>query len=796
MLSNYFKITWRNFTKNKIFSAINILGLAIGLTGFLLMVLYLESEWKYDRFHTNGARIYRVADSKKTPEATLSNASSAAPVAPALVADFPEVQAAVRLLPAEMLMQHAEKIFQERAGFFADPGFFQVFSFPLLEGDAATALKEPGSIVLTAAMAQKYYGDISPIGQSITADKKVYRITGVAQNVLAESHFAFDFLISMATAQQQDSGQDWLFTNWYSDQFYTYILLPENYDARSMGTKLAAFDQRHDEAGDNTVHSYTLEKLTDIYLHSDRDNQIGKTGSVANLYIFSMVAFFILLIACVNFINLSTARVSARAKEVGIKKVSGASRWQLALQFLTESFTTTAICLVLAGLAVQQLLPLFNRFSGKELSADFFEPLHLSVLFGLFVAISLLAGTYPAMVLSSFQPAKVLKGRTTSSDGNAGIRKGLVVLQFTISIALIVGSMVVDTQFQFMQDHALGFYSAQTLVIDYEGDAEVNKKYDVVQQELLSIPGVRSVTGSSKVPGDGNVGGWSMNFARLAGDTLRAELPLYIVDHSFMDQYHIGMVAGRAFSRAYPADTQESMLINETALKMLGFATPEEAIGTTVDMYPEAGKVIGVFQDFHFESLQKPIAPLAMRILPFGRRLFSVALETKSLQLTVAAIAKKWETLVPNRPLEYTFLDEKFNLQYASEVKFEQALRIFTALAMVIACLGLFGLALFGVQQRTKEIGIRKVLGASVASITSLLAYEFLKLIAIAILIASPIAWWAMQKWLADFAYRIDIQWWMFVLAGLAAILVASLTVGFQSVKAALANPVKSLRSE
>lgn len=796
MVNNYLKFSIRNIKRNRLFSAINIFGLAISLTAFLLMALYIENERSFDRFHEKAQRIYRVADDKQTPDILIRSAASAAPVAPALLADYPEIQEAARIKSTEALVKYENKIFEERNIFYADPSLLNIFSFEMERGNTDNALQEPMSVVLTQKMAGKYFGTSDPMGKLILIDGINMKVTGVIKDVSANSHLNFDFLVSMSTAMQKGSGNEWLFTNWYSNNFYTYLLLPENYDISKLSAGMKDFDNRHHKNGSTTKHHYVFEKLTDIYLHSDRDNQVGKTGSITNIYVFSVVALIILLVACINFINLSTARAAERAKEVAIKKVAGAAKSQMVTQFFTESFLMTAISLLLAIILASAFLPAFNKFSGKSLSLDLFSPVHITSVIILLICIALLSGSYPAFILSGFKPAFALKGKVRASIWSIGIRKGLVIFQFAVSIFLIVCSLVIYRQLQFMQQHDLGFEPSQTIVINFEGDNGVQQRYQTIRQQLLSIAGVKEVTASSNVPGDRAVTTWSMDFAKKNGDTVSTELAIYLADFNYLHQYSIPIIAGREFSLQYAADTTESLLINETALKKLGFNNAGEAIGVHVGMYPKDGKVIGVFKDFHFESLQKSVAPLVMRVIPSKFRLFSVEIASVNIRQTVENIERTWSKLAPQRPLEFSFLDESFNKQYQSEIQFGKVFVMFTSLAIIVACLGLFGLALFSIQQRTKEIGIRKVLGASVTGITGLLSRDFIKLVFVAILIASPISWYAMTRWLQDYTYRITISWWLFVIAGLVALLIALLTVSFHAVKAAIANPVKSLRME
>ncbi len=796
MISNYFKIAWRHILRSKAYSLLNITGLIVSLTAFILMALYIEDELSFDRFNTQAAHIYRVADDKQTPDVLLRSAQTSAPLAPALQQEFPDIKEAVRLIHAEALVKYNDKLFEERNLFYADANLFDVFSFTMLKGNAGAALREPNNVVLTAATANKYFGNVSPVGQILSVDGESMKVTGVMDNVPANSHLQFDFLISMATAEGKGSGYDWLFSNWYSNLFYTYILLPPDYDIGKLASQMAAFDKRHKEANSVTQHRYAFEKLTDIYLRSDRNDQAGKTGNLTHLYIFSVVAVFMLLIACINFINLSTARSSTRAKEVAIRKVAGAGRSQMIGQFLAESFLMIATALVTSLLLAAALLPYFNLFAGKSLSLHLSLPLHIAVIAALLVSTGLLSGIYPAVVLSGFLPVTALKGKVNPSAWNILTRKGLVVFQFTVSVVLIVCSLVVYRQMNYLQQHDLGFASSQTMVINFEGDNHVQQRLDVIRQRLLSIPGVKGITASSNVPGDGNVGSWSADIVKKDGDTIHTELPVYCVDYNYLQQYGIPMVAGKAFSRNDAADSTESMLLNETAVRQMGFASATDAIGVIAGMYPTDGRITGIVKDFHFESLQKAVTPLAIRVIPFKFRLLSVELNGNNIQQTMAAIQSTWKILAPERPLEFSFLDESFNRQYQSDSKFGHVFGIFTVLAIVIACLGLFGLALFSVQQRTKEIGVRKVLGATVISIAATLSKGFLQLVIVAVVIASPVAYYCMYRWLNGFAYRTNISVWTFVIAGTAAVLIAFFTISFQSIKAAIANPVKSLRTE
>lgn len=796
MLLNQLKFALRHISRAKTFSAINIAGLATSLTAFILMALYIENELSYDKFNAKADRIYRIVDDKKTNALTQHTASSAGPLAPALLHDFAQIKQAARVIEAEALIKYRAKAYEERNVFYADASLFGIFDFKMMQGDSATALSKPGTVVLTEAIAKKYFGTESPVGKAISVDGKVMAVTGVIKNVPANSHISFDVLLSMATAEQQASGYNWLFTNWYSNNFYTYVLLQPEYDVRALTGQFPAFANRHNVNTAETKHHFNVEKLTDIYLHSDRENQVGKTGNLRNLYIFGAVALFILFLACINFVNLSTARAAERAKEVAIKKVNGVSRGHLVMQFFIESFITAGIAVAIAAGVCYLLLPVFNNFAGTEISMALITPMHLMVLAAIMVATGVMSGTYPALVLSAFKPAATLKGALQLSFAGTSLRKFLVVFQFTVSIILIISSIVVYTQLKFMQTAKLGFNPQQTMVINFEGDHDVQQQYERIKRALLHVPGVTGVTASSKVPGLVSEGsGWSMDVSKKTGDTVHTEMPVFAVDFGFMHQYMLKMVAGRAFSPLFPEDTVGSMIINEAALRKLGFAKPEDAVGVNVGMYPTDAKVIGVCKDFHFQSLQKEIGPLALRVLPGNFRYFSVAVTTGNIPNTISSLENTWKKVAPQRPLEYNFLQETFNRQYKSETKFGELFLVFTILAIIIACFGLFGLALFNVKQRTKEIGIRKVVGASVLQITALLAKDFIILVLAALVIAAPIAFAGMHKWLETYAYRTSFAWWMFAAGGAIAGVAAIVTVGYQAVKAARVNPVKSLKA-
>jgi len=533
-----------------------------------------------------------------------------------------------------------------------------------------------------------------------------------------------------------------------------------------------------------------LEPLREVYLYSTRDG--SKTGNITNVYIFIIVALFILLIACFNFINLTTARSVERAKEVGIRKVVGALKTQLARQFIGESIIICLIAFILSVLLSASLLSLFNQLAGKTISHNIFlQPQYILVLFLISIVIGVLAGLYPALVLSSFQPVSVLKGRFSTSAKGTLLRKGLVVAQFTISIALIISTIVVYNQMNYMRSQDLGFNKNQKLIIDTHGDSSKL----VFKQAVSSLPGVVSTCIAGSVPGGGNPGAYSQ-VENIKGDMQIANLDLYFVDFDYIPQYKMKILAGRAFSRDFQTDTTQAMIVNEAAMKLFGYNSPQQIIGKKFDQWGRKGVIIGVVKDFHFRSLQEVIKPLSIRIEPNGCDLVSVNISSKNIPATIAAIESKWKTLIPKRPFSYYFLDEFFDKQYRAEDRFGNLFLNFAILAIFISCLGLLGLASYSTMQRVKEIGIRKVMGASISNILNLLSKEFMKLIGIAFLIAAPLAWYFMHQWLQGFAYRTTVQWWVFAMAGILALIIAVATISFQAIKAAIANPVKSLRTE
>lgn len=806
MLQNYFKIAWRSLARNRAFSAINIIGLAIGLASCMLISLYVLDELSFDRYNEKADQIVRVVFKGTMQGGKINEAHVMPPTAQALKADYPEVLAATRLRQGgSPIVLLGEKQYTGDNLVFADSNFFQVFTLPLLKGDAKTALLEPNSLVITQKLADKYFGNTDPIGQVINfkGSNTIFKVTGVIEKVPENSHFHYDIFTSMAGYPDAKS------SSWMISEFFTYLVLPKGYDYKKLEAKLPQTVEKYmapqlkvamgvtmDEfrKSGNNLGLY-LQPLTDIHLHSDFGYDLGNNGDIKYVYIFGAVAIIMLVIACINFMNLSTAGASKRAREVGVRKVMGSERKELVYQFLLESILLTSIAMILAVIFGYLALPLFNTLSGKNLTLQFTAIPSLLpglILFGL--AVGILAGSYPAFFLSSFKPILVLKGRLVSDRKSISLRSGLVVIQFFISITLIIGTTVVYQQLRFIQNKKLGYSKDQVMVIDTWSLNAANK--EMFKEELLRDPRVLNVSSSSYIP----AGPSNNNNYMVYPDGKNTDLVKtlrYDVDASYIPTLGMEMVAGRNFSKEFGNDSS-GVIINETAASMLGFK--KDALDRTItNTNNEGGKgtyrVIGVVKDFHFRSLHEKITPLVM-LLSKDSGNFLVKTKTKEIKGLLTDMEGKYKVYKSDHPFSYSFLDERFNNTYQAEQKTGSILGIFAGLTIFVACLGLFGLATFTAQQRTKEIGVRKVLGASIGSIVALLSGEFIKLVLVALVLASPVAWYIMTAWLQDFEYKISIDWWIFAISGLLAIAIALITVSYQSIKTAMINPVKSIRME
>lgn len=804
MLRNYLKIALRQLWRNRLYSLLNIGGLALGIACCLLIALYVYDEWSYDRFNANYDHIYRVTEKQKQADGIFDVAVTPAPLAPALAKDFPEVAQTARVGSWSGLLTQGRQAIEPEKMLIVDPSFFSLFSFPLVRGNPGTVFRGPNEVIFSEAMAARFFGADWPhknvLGQLVQlSTDQTLTLVGIARNPPIRSHIQFDVLIPFKWVEKNDSWN----LKWNSNSYHTYVQLRpdrsgETTNSVAFGEKIKNQLKRYD--GGNETQLF-LQPLSAVYLHSKFafETDFGKRSDIAYVRIFVAVGLIVLLIAIINFINLATARASGRAKEVGVRKTVGAQRLSLVGQFLSEALLMTGLAVVAALLLAEALLPLFNDIAGKALQIPYQLPLFWATLAGLTGVVSLLTGLYPAFFLSSFRPALVLKGVFNVKTGRS-FRQSLVVGQFALSIAMAIGTVIIFRQLAFMQNTKLGFDKSQLLHVALKG--ELRAKAAQFKDRVAQLPGVAraSVTTSNLIDIMSSTGvEWEGGPASRQGPKDEFLMTHINVDADFMATTGMSLVAGRNFSAQIPSDTsakQAGYLINETAAKRMGW-TAATALGKRIKYWGAEGSVVGVLKDFHFRPLRVTIDPFIARFRPRDYY-FTLLVKTKpgSVARTLSDIASVYKTIGPANPISYGFVDQDLDAQYRAEQRTGRIILYFSILTILISCLGLFGLAAFTAEQRTKEIGIRKVLGASVASIVTLLSKDFLKLVLIAIVIASPVAWYAMNRWLQDFAYKIAIEWWVFAGAGLLAIGIALLTVSFQSVKAALVNPVKSLRSE
>jgi ABC-type antimicrobial peptide transport system permease subunit len=793
MLRNYFKITVRTIKRSKVYSFINISGLAVGMACCILILLWVKDELSFDRFHENADMIYRVTDLYyDSSGGHFSSSTSAWPLAEALKTDFPEIVESARLrILTNRLISYKDKKFYENDFVAVDPSFLKMFSFPLVRGDITTALTEPNTILITEETAARYFGTEDPIGKILTYNNHTdFKVIGILKNVPHNSHIRFDFLVPF---EQTLRAFGWS-VDWWTDNYTTYVQLAENASVQYISEKVYDYKKK---IGPKTRTKLILQPLTDIHLRSDYAIDLyGHTENKAiYVYAFSVIALFVLFVACINFMNLSTARSEKRSKEVGLRKVVGASRNHIIAQFYGESLFMTIISFVAAVFLVYLLLPAFNSLSGKMLALDSMkEPLFLLGMFGIMLITGLVSGSYPALVQSSFKPVDSIKGTGlifSSKSGKSLFRRSLVVVQFTLSIMLIVGTLIVYKQTHYMLNRELGYEKESVIYFIKRGN--VRSQYDAFKSELLRDPNIVGVTASSDVPTHTVHTTTGISWESKDPET-RLLIHQFSVDHDYVKTFNMNIIAGRDFSREFPVDdSTQSFIINETAVKAMGLKNP---IGSKFNLWEYSGQIVGVVEDFHYKSLQKKIEPLVLRIDSSRDIYVFVKFRSEQTNEAVASVQRVYNSFNPDFPLEYTFLDEAVERLYDSEQKTKKIFNSFTFVAIFISCLGLYGLAAYMAQQKTKEIGIRKVLGASIIHIMTNLSKEFIILVCLANAIAWPLAYYSMIKWLKNFSYRIDLNVWIFILSGLAAFCIALLTVSYQSVKAATANPVDSLRYE
>ncbi|WP_143473670.1 ABC transporter permease [Flavilitoribacter nigricans] len=789
MWKNNLKLALRVLWKNKTYSLLNIFGLALGFACCLLIGLYVQNELSYDRYHEKHERIFRLAN--QVTGSTYENgiAKVTAPWGEEAGRTIPEISSVCRfVIFGRSVFRKGEQNTYESFGYFADSTALSMFTWPLVQGDSQTALTQPNSIVLDENLAKKYFDGQDPIGQPITIDGEEYQVTGVMEEVPENSHFRPRYLVSLSTYSHPDMN-DW--SRW--NQFYTYVQLRENAAPGTVETKLQVMLERNLDAERAAATHPFLQPLASIHLHSKLHREIGTNSDITYVYLFSIIALFILVIACFNFINLATARAVHRAKEVVMRKVTGATRGSLIRQYLGESYLVVSLSVLLALLLATTFLPFLNTFLGSELTLDLaHNGLLTGALITLTLLVGLLSGAYPAFVLSGFRPGKILKGSVSLGGGSGLLRKGLVVAQFAIAVFLIIGALVISSQLAYIKNKNLGFNKEQVVVIDFR-DEESVRKAATIKSELLSLPGVQTVSVAANRPG-GSDYGVPYEAVGLPEDQQPA-MRCLVVDPDFLDTYQMELAAGRNF-RVDMATDSAAYLINETAARQLGW---EDPVGQQLAMPAvgrEAGPIIGVVKDFHFRSLQEPIAPLYFFMEPSWCYELSLRLEANYIEKTLAEIEQKWAVFEPGQPFTYRFFDESFDSLHEAESRTATIIKWFTVIAIFITGLGLFGLSTYTAERRTREIGIRKVLGASVVSLVGMLSRDFLRLVIIGFILAIPLAWIVTRQWLSNYAYHIDVSWRYFVLAGIIAVLIAFLTVSYQSLRAALVNPVESLKNE
>ena len=802
MIKNYLKIALRNLLKHKVYSLINIIGLAVSIACCLLLFLYVADEMSYDKFNEKYERIYRVTEERINEEGEpVRTATTFPPMATALALDYSFIEEAVRIRPSDVLVKKDDIKIQEERFFYADGNIFDVFSFDFIEKAGENVLANPYDIVITEESAKKYFGDGNPIGQTLLVagsnKDQGFKVTGVVKDLPDNSHFHLDFLASMETIKEL---QPWHSGNWDYPPLYTYVLLKDVNDAQILESQMPAFATKH--LSDNgEERSFHLQNIADIHLYSELEAEIEPVSNILYVYIFGVTGFFILLIACINFVNLSTARSSLRAKEVGMRKVMGAFRAQLIRQFLFESVLTALASLVLSICLIEFLLPVFNSISGKNLRVEYFSnPEMLLALAGLVLFIGIAAGSYPAFYLSAFRPVRVLKGKFTKTGSlDAFFRKGLVVFQFCISSILIIGTAVIYNQLDYIQSSNPGFKKENMVIIPLRGTKD-QQDHESLKNELKQSPNVKGVTSISSIPGNvKNMYDFPVT-SKKKGDSL-AFLTL-AVDHDFVSAFGMEVMDGRDFSKDFATDKDEGFLINESAARKFGW---EEPLGMELefDYYLDEpvrkeGKVIGVVKDYHYSSFHDEIEPVLFYISypSYYYDYIAVSISGNDVKGTMNLLEEKWGEFNAERPFEFYFLDTKLDELYRSEQTLGNLFIYFSVLAVFIACLGLLGLISFAAERRTKEIGIRKVLGADLSNIMLLLTGDFFKLILVAFILAIPVSYFGMSRWLDNFVYKIGIGPGIFIVTGIVVFTIALLTILYQAFKAAMTNPVNSIKCE
>ncbi|MBN2411175.1 ABC transporter permease [candidate division KSB1 bacterium] len=783
MFNNYLKMAFRNIQKFKGYSIINITGLTLGMTCCIFILLWVQHELSYDRFHEHADSLYRVIDYEKYSNGDELTFSTNPPaLAPVLKEEYPEINELCRIIePDGAVIRYQDNSFNEENILCADPAFFSMFSFPFVEGKKETVLKDPSSIVISEKMANKYFGDVEAVGKTLRINNTTdFLVAGVFKDLPSNSHIHFDFVLPFEAAKLLGNEIE----GWNSYAYTFYVLLNVKTDVGLFNQKIKDTIKRYD---DTAIVELSLQPVVDIHLRSGDMWGIGGDGDIRYVYLFSMIAVLILLVACINYMNLTTAYSGNRTKEIGLRKVIGARRSELILQYMGESVILAIIALIFSILLVFLCLPFYNTLSGKEFVLNFSNYKNCAILlFGVTILTGIIAGSYPALFLSSFKPVIIFKGNLKIGSGNSIFRKILVSMQFVLSICLIITTLTVNRQMFYLKNKKLGFNNEHLLYIYLPG--ELGEKTELIKNEFNKNNAVQNSSVVSSLPLPVNASFILDSWDGRQGDD-KFLTHFMSVDYDFLNTMELTMAEGRFFSKEFPSDTQDGAVVNETAVRVMGMESP---IGKNVGR----GKIIGVMQDYHFRSLHSKITPL---LLIFSRKQSNyilIRLKTGDVAQSLQSLETTWRHNFAEYPFEYRFLDERINKLYSSEQQVEKIMKVFTLLAVFIACLGLFGLASFTTAQRRKEIGIRKVLGLSVGGIVKMLANDFTQYVLYANLISWPVAWFAMSKWLQNFAYRIQLHFWMFLTAGVLALCVALLTIGYHSIRAATANPVEALRYE
>jgi putative ABC transport system permease protein len=797
MFINYLKNAVRIIISQRFYSIINIIGLSIGITACILVSLYVKYDLSFDRYHKNAENIYRIEFSFPREGVIEHMAQSQAMLGPTLINEYPEIKKLSRICFAERsLVKAGDKNNYEDRITYADSAFFEIFTYQAIAGDVTQFLKKPNSIIITESIAKKYFGKENPLGKVIEIDNKYsFEVNGVIKDVPVNSHFKFDFIAPYSSLDKQPVAN--YFHQWGATfGSYTYMLADKGFDRKAFEKKTENFFSTHtDIKGEGW--RVVIRPLLDIHFNSHSGDEIEENSSMSRIYIISSIALFILLLACINFVNLSTARSSKRAMEIGMRKVIGASKYQLIQQFLGESVLFSMASLLISIITVKLTIPYFASFAGTETELSYISNWSTWLLIvGGVLIVGVLAGLYPALFISSYQPIEAIKGINSSNRGKkrgSYLRQGMVILQFSISIILIAGTIIVNLQLRYLRNYNMGFDKEYMIVMPVY--AKVDNNYKTIKQELRNIPGVLSATAGASAPTSGNNIGSECKPNGIDNHTGTFGIEVKSVDYDYMNHFGVKLVAGRYFSEDFPGDFPNTMVINEKMVRSLGFNNPQDVLGKSyfISLNGFKPEVIGVIKDFNSSSLHNEITPMVFMINPNWFEEFIVKVKSANMPSTINKLKEVWAKFFPQYPFEYSFLDESIDKMYKSEEQYSKVITIFSVVALFIACLGLLGLASFVTEQRKKEIGIRKVQGASVKSIVQLVSNEFLILVIVSNIIAWPVAWFFMKKWLISFAYRIDISLWTFIFSGLLALLIALITVSVQAVKAAIANPVMSL---